>query len=380
MRVALALVSAVIVAAVLSLDLAGAVSDPYSGKWDVASAGGTPWANGGTLVITKSSSPTVGSTGEPQFDTYARGYCTGPPPPGGTPPKVSAWYRVKHSWNGGGRMGGCVSDKTNGQLIFFGSRSMGAARGADGETIGGYWTNDPNSQDDYTATIAVDEPGPGGGDVTGCAGSARIACTLPFGRTARLPAPDPGEPTDISSARLPANTKGVDVNVELTDAEIDQFLATLALVKKRVVERETEETVGACLLFGGTSFDAADLHSRAATVACLRLLGQGAKAARAPGDSAARRCRVRVVPVWRPGSHPSARKQRRAAAAYGRLVRASCTSRRPRRLALHVTARGEGAKLNRLLGRRAHAGLVRSAPRSAKDGPKAKLAVTWRRR
>ena len=81
----------------------------------------------------------------------------------------------------------------------------------------------------------------------------------------------------------------------------------------------------------------------------------------------------------RKGSDPSAREQRKAAAAYGRLVKASCKSKAPGQLSLRVAPRGKGASLKKLLGGRAQAGIVRTAPPGATDGPNAQLSVKWHR-
>lgn len=241
--------------------------------------------------------------------------------------------------------------------------------------------------------VKIVGPDPEGGETekTACPASAtifaRAAVDCPFGTRSTLPVPDPGEPADVSSARLPANTKTVDLDAELTDAEIDYFLGVLALVNRRVNQRrqrELNETLGACLVFNGADYDPADplngARRSAVGVACLEFLSRSAQAAPATIWAAARRCRVGVVPVWRRGFRPSARKRRKAAAAYGRLVNASCSSKAPGRLAFRVSARGKGATLNRLLGKRGRAGVVRSAPAGAKDGPNAKMTVRWRRR
>lgn len=136
----------------------GAATDPFSGTWEVAAAPRTPWASGGTLTISAATASAVpGATGQAAWDAYVRGYCTGPAQPGGTAPKVSAWYSVQYSWSGGGTMGGCVSDKTNGQLIFFGAGSMGHITGASGDTLSGDWRNNPSGEIKFTAKRAADK-------------------------------------------------------------------------------------------------------------------------------------------------------------------------------------------------------------------------------
>ena len=164
MHARLTVVTAVLFSTLLPAGAAGA--DTFSGVWNMKPGRGTPWKSGDTLSITPGSASDVpGATGEPAWDMNVRGYCTGPPPPGGTAPKVSAWYRLTYTWSGGGRMGGCVSDKTNGQLIFFGQGTRGAIRGRSGDEILGDWTNNPNGSIDFTAKLA--------GEVTGGPGDGK---------------------------------------------------------------------------------------------------------------------------------------------------------------------------------------------------------------
>ena len=145
----------------------GVAADTFAGTWNLAPAPGTPWSGGGTLTISPASSTAVpGATGQVAWDSYVKGYCTGPPSPGATAAKVRAWYALHYSWSGGGSMGGCVSDKTNGQLIFFGSGSMGHVQGRNGNQIFGDWTNNPNGSSRFSATLAS-----GGGGTTGATAS-----------------------------------------------------------------------------------------------------------------------------------------------------------------------------------------------------------------
>jgi hypothetical protein len=77
-------------------------------------AAGTLWASGGTLRIAPGSASSVpAKTSQVAWDNYVKGYCLGGIV-GSTDPAVTAWYSLSGSWPGSERMGGCVSDKTNG--------------------------------------------------------------------------------------------------------------------------------------------------------------------------------------------------------------------------------------------------------------------------
>ena len=376
----------VVLAAALLAPSSAAANSAYLGVWRLAPQANSPWANGGTLTIRSSSRSEVeqfnnsGSTAGPVCLGYKEEV------PEDFEPHPTAWYFLTYDWSGGGTMGGCISNKSSSQLVFFGKNEniRGSIYTGDGKSGGGGWGNDPKFEYVFNATKdSGGGDGGGGGDATGCAGSAGVfaspaaACNLPFGRLSTLPVPDPGEPTDISSGRVPANTKTVEVEAEVTDAEIDKFLATLAIVKRKIAENNA---LGTCIIFGGGGDIEDEVVYGAVEKACIKLLHAAATSPTRKGRAAAGRCRVAIVPVWRRGSRPSPRQRRKAAAGYRRLVAASCRSSSPRRLKFRVTARGTSAKLNPLLGRRARAGVVRVAPRTAKEGPNAKLRVRWRRR
>jgi len=107
---------------------------------------------------------------------YPYGYCFGfnepgypfTPPDGYVPPRVTGWYLVTYSWKGGGTMGGCTSDKTNGQFLFWGPGADGAiiGRESNGKLAGSWY--DAGSGGHFEAspeaegtTKAVSEPAPG---------------------------------------------------------------------------------------------------------------------------------------------------------------------------------------------------------------------------
>jgi hypothetical protein len=182
-----------------------ASADLFSGTWNLAAAAGTLWASGGTLTISPASSSAVpGATGQAAWDNYVKGYCTGPAQPGGTAPKPSAWYSLHYTWSGGGTMGGCVSDKTNGQLIFFGQGTMGHIQGRNGNQIFGDWTNNPNGSTRFSATLAA--AAPGGGQAP--AGSKKVIAVPAPGDEVLVTSPKP-LPTGCSTSqfRAPAATR-----------------------------------------------------------------------------------------------------------------------------------------------------------------------------
>jgi hypothetical protein len=183
----------------------------------LAAGSGTPWSGGGTLTISPASSGTVpGATGQPAWDNYVKGYCTGPPPPGGTAPKVSAWYSLHYSWSGGGNMGGCVSDKTNGQLIFFGQGTMGHIQGSNGNMIFGDWTNNPKGSTRFSATIAA--AGGGGGGATPVAGATKTVPEPAPGGSVSFSSPHPFPTTCRTTASRASGQAGCPVGVTVSDS------------------------------------------------------------------------------------------------------------------------------------------------------------------
>jgi hypothetical protein len=164
---------------------------------------------------------------------------------------VSAWYSLNASWKGGGAMGGCVSDKTNGQLIFFGHGSMGAIRGRNGITLIGYWTANPNGQTDFTATLAAATPQPG---------------QAPAGKTKTVPEPAPGGGQSFSSPqqlpddcpttafRAPSSVRaGCAVGVTVTSSTGD--LKGTTIVAEGEVARLVGELVASCWLLDEPSLE-----------------------------------------------------------------------------------------------------------------------------
>jgi hypothetical protein len=159
--------TAALLAAVGNSSGAGA-ADQFSGTWQLVAAAGKPWASGGTLTIRSASRSEVEAfkqSGVTPSANYIFGYCLGqntpgypfPPPQGYVPPKVKGWYIVTYSWKGGGKMGGCASDKTGGQLLFYGKGTTGGIRGRNGDLLIGYWTDNPAGQQEFTAKLEEEE-------------------------------------------------------------------------------------------------------------------------------------------------------------------------------------------------------------------------------
>lgn len=240
-------------------------ADLFSGTWNLTAAAGTPWSSGGTLTITAASSAAVpGATGQPAWDNYVKGYCTGPAQPGGTAPKPSAWYSLAYSWSGGGTMGGCVSDKTNGQLIFFGQGTMGHIQGRNGNSLFGDWTNNPNGSTRFSATLAA----AGGG--------------APAGATKTVPEPAPGGSVSFSSphpfpttCRTTASTAsgqaGCSVGVTVSDPS-GSLKGSTVVAEGRVTAELVGNLVAECWLLWEPDPEDGPLTAREQLSWCLALV------------------------------------------------------------------------------------------------------------
>ena len=363
----------------------------YSGTWNVSdlpgiAPGTTPWSDGGTLTIRSSS-----ESAAEQFDNngpVARPQCLGYPESENVAeddqPRVSAWYAATYSWSGGGEMAGCVSNKTSGKAVFFGSSSDvdGSLERTRSGTYVGCWQG-PRTPGSYcfNASKTAESPPSGGGNTAGCGVDVRPpTCAILFGATTVLPVPAPETAGDISSARLPARTTEVGAEVTMSDAEIDQVLATLALIKF------IQDAQGVCILYTigpptGNLTDAELTGASFSATICARLAATLIKRARTNARaSQSRRCRATFVPVVRRGGRLTARKRRAVVAAYRNVVNASCSSSGRGQMSIKLVAKRRRTPLNRLLGRRARASFARSAPEGAADGPNAKMTVRWRRR
>lgn len=358
----------------------------YSGTWRVSDVpgtppGSTPWSDGGTLTIGSSSRSEV-----ERFDntgSVARPQCLGYPADQNVAeedqPRVSKWYVATYSWGGGGQMGGCVSNKTGGQVAFFGSSSDvdgSFTRNGDG-SYGGYWRGPGmRGSSGFRASKTAEGP-PSGGNTAGCGTSVRPpACAILFGATAVLPVPAPEIAGDISTARLPAGTTEVEADVAVSEAEINEFVAVLEEIRlKRLLNM--------CVYYGsgGLEDELDDLSVERVSTACHALVTRLMRRTRTRAQAAGgRRCTATFVPLWRSGARPTARRRRAAVAAYRRVLSARCSSSRVGQLSIKLAAKRRRTPLNRLLGARAQARIVRGVSGDADDGPNAQMTVRWRRR
>lgn len=161
------LVAAVLVMLVSASGEAGAALS-YLGTWTVPPAASTPWPNGGTLTISSASKSAV----EPyRTSSGAIAWCLGSDQlDPKLQPRVSAFYSLKYTWRGGGTMGGCVSDKTNG-LVYFGKAAINGSAFVRGDgALSASWCDDPQrcvygfiaTKSAAESTRTVTEPAPGG--------------------------------------------------------------------------------------------------------------------------------------------------------------------------------------------------------------------------
>jgi len=297
------------------------------------------------------------------------------------------WYALGYDWDGGGTLMGCSTNPAQGSSFASASRYLSVSVVDTG--LHGNWTDDSTGKSFPLDMVeAATQLPPGGGDTTGCAGSVRIACSLPFGSTTTLPVPDAGKPGDISSAKLPAKTKEVDLDAEVTDAEIDQFIATLALVKRY---QKIRALAGMCALIADRSDREVPISPRDRTAAeendnavknvCASIALLVMKREGINPFASARNCkRISFYPVLRKGRKLTARQSKLAIAQTRKQVGISCTTAHPGQLSLRVKARGRKATLNPLFGKHVLATVGRTAADGSKDGANAHLKVRWRRR
>ncbi len=169
-----------------------AAADPFIGTWTIKSAAGTPWASGGTVTIRESSRSEVKGIAPREGNNGLELQCIGwdPaiwPPGSGTDPVVSAWYVATFSWTSP-KMGGCISNKTGGNISLFGSprQFVGSVNAVQPNgTIRGCWSDNFGSGCKYFDSVVQDQ-----------------------GTTKTVSEPAPGKSTTIESPALPAG--GVD--------------------------------------------------------------------------------------------------------------------------------------------------------------------------
>ncbi|MGH2836720.1 MAG: hypothetical protein ACRDJY_00045 [Thermoleophilaceae bacterium] len=220
--------------------------------------------------------------------------------------------------------------------------------------------------------------------------NAFASACLAFGSKQTLAAPSDGT-TDITPEPMPRNATALEVFLALRELveqeERERLVATLAVVANA---RKRNDDFDGCMLLGSELLGKSTPKyltrpEREVTLfhACLRLILDEARRGRDDeydnvGRSAAGGCKAVFVPVFPKGTKVTKRKLRRARAAQGRQIAASC-SERTGKLSLSVRARGD-KKLPAITGRRIQSGVTHGAPRGAGDGPDRQLTVRWRAR
>jgi hypothetical protein len=183
------------------------------------------------------------------------------------------------------------------------------------------------------------------------------------------------------SPTLPAGTKQVTLDGDLTDAEIDKLLGSIDLKKllDAYNERRYRENVAVfCLIFAPSGTLPRDLWGGTSAARgkepCITALGKLHHASLRTPAGLTSGCAVAIAPVWT-GKTPPTRQRLKQLATLGRArLAASCTTSGSH-FSLHLAARGV-ATLNTLLGSRARAGFERTS--GGNDGPNPQLSVTWR--
>ena len=202
---------------------------------------------------------------------------------------------------------------------------------------------------------------------------------LPFGTAVTIPMVAGGV-IDATSPALPAGTKQVTLDGELSDAEIDKLLGSVEVQNALAAynARHQEETILLmCLIFAPSGNLPLDrrFNSRG-TKSCYSLLSQIANQTSMRSLASAKAgCTIGFVPVWKSGSHPTAQLQREAVAAVRQVLTPSC-SRTGSKFSLRLSARGN-TTLNQDLGRSVRTDLVRSTGVTGGSSPQ--LTVKWNR-
>ncbi|HEX3453143.1 MAG TPA: hypothetical protein VHS03_00845, partial [Gaiellaceae bacterium] len=180
----------------------------------------------------------------------------------------------------------------------------------------------------------------------------------------------------VPSPTLPAATTEVDLSEQITDAEIDQFIAVLKMALAAYNRKRTIDALTAyCLIFvpngpsqlGVPNTDNTDDCSKFAGI----VLSKKKKSYRLLASSN-RTCSAVVVPVWKSGTRPTQHQYNTAVAVGRSLVHASCSSPSATRLTLKVTS-AAGTTLNATLGASAHAYVGATGKAAGSPG----LTLTW---
>lgn len=271
--------------------------------------------------------------------------------------------------------GSSKSDNTNVTLAFAsGAPAAGACAGggsgcvslAVGIQDGGnvYYT--------YRASSA-----PAGGPAPAVAPTSKVPFGTPVTINYRL-----RKVVGASSPSLPAATSEVDLNTEISDADVTRMAAALKLAlnaynKRRQAARWSyfclfvsdgtfswqSLTVTGLTDFGG----AAERCDKWTAVLLKRALTQSRQLEALTGG-----CSVRFIPVWKPGTRPTTAEANAAVAFARSQVQASCSSSGRDQLTLRVSTRGK-TTLNPALGTSAQASV--GADGKATGTPQ--MTVSW---
>ena len=199
--------------------------------------------------------------------------------------------------------------------------------------------------------------------------------TTPFGTPVTIPYQLNGI-VQAPSPTLPAATTEVDLSAEISDADVTRMAAALKVALAAYNRRrELEAVTYFCIIYSNSLGGAqAPLEEFGKVVKkCDETISDYLK--RKPSKrtlaSAASHCGVTVVPVWKPGTRPTATQTAEAVAAARNEVHASCTA-----ASGHLTLKAvAGAKttLNQVLGKSAQAEV--EATGKAPGGPQ--LTLTY---
>jgi hypothetical protein len=240
------------------------------------------------------------------------------------------------------------------------------------------------------ACLKNDDPPPtqpppcGGSSIARAAAKTCDLGKLPFGSEFSVPGPSRGETVNISPKPVLANAVEVwaairDLLILQEQAEIIVAITLAGGGDIEIGTKNVEEALDGCVLMGeGILGSKASVHaeSRFALVrACGRLLLDEAIRGGHARTAAADGCNAVFVPAFAKDRKVTKRMRRRAVAQAKSLIAMSCKQRRPGRLSVSVRARGRGATLREVTGRRLGAKVAR---RVSKGAPEQRLGVRWR--
>ena len=181
----------------------------------------------------------------------------------------------------------------------------------------------------------------------------------------------------VPSPALPGATTEVDLDAEVTDADIDRFIAVLKMAVAAYNRRKAiEALVNYCLVFvpkdSSYKIGLNDFEDNVDNCEAFgkKMLSKKKTTARALAVAAGG-CTSYVVPVWRRGTRPTLQQYHAAVAAARSQVSTSCSSPTGARMSLKVRSTASPT-LNQVLGRSTQAGVDATG-----TGPNARLKLSW---